>query len=118
MQRTLTLKSNAAEISVPANLEPVSAARARKQAFKIFGIVWGIGALTVPIPLIHFVAVPVCLFSGPLVGWIVYRMWSKTEEWVADVKCPACGKSSTLKVNRYFDQASRRCSCGATWEIS
>lgn len=105
-------------MSILANLVAVSAVQARKQALKILGIVWGIGIITLPVPLIHFVSVPVCLLSGPLVAWIVYRMWSKTEEWVAEVQCPSCGKSTTLKVNRYFDQTSRRCSCGASWNIS
>lgn len=118
MQRTLTLQSASSETTVAATLVAVSPSQARRQALKTLAIIWAIGLITVPIPLVHFVSVPVCLLSGPLVAWIVYRMWSKTEEWIGEVACPACSKVSTLKINRHFDDAQRRCSCGETWKIT
>lgn len=117
MQRTLVLNSEGREHSVTAELVAVTKAQARRQALRILAIVWGVGIVTLPIPLIHFVSVPVCLITGPLVSWIVYRMWSRTEEWVADFSCSACQVPMVLKINRHFDETTRRCTCGVSWSI-
>ncbi len=117
MQRELTLTAEQQKFSITANLVRVTKAQARRYALRILGIVWGIGIVTIPIPLIHFVSVPVCLFAGPLMAWLVYRLWSHTEEWVADFSCGACQVPMVIKVNRHFDETSRRCRCGTSWQI-
>lgn len=72
---------------------------ARKSESVIFGVkwwlgVWGMGILTIIIPLVHFLSVPISLLIGPVVGWKMYQQRS-TSRLVrsGDFSCPKCAKS-------------------------
>lgn len=54
-------------------------------------IAW-LGALvTLPIPGLHFVAVPACLFIGPPLGYVIYKFYNGSTEILSGTgTCPAC----------------------------
>lgn len=60
------------------------------------GFRWCLGAwvgalIALPIPLLHFVAVPACLLAGPPLGYVMYRFYRGSVEIISGAaKCPAC----------------------------
>ena len=53
---------------------------------------WGLAVVTLPIPLVHFVAPPLLILLGPLIGFVVYRLY----HGAVDISqggglCPDCG---------------------------
>lgn len=58
-------------------------------------IFWAIAVAFVPVPAIHFVAVPVFLILGPIMAILAYRV---DRRFVTDasIGCPVCHKSVPL----------------------
>lgn len=61
------------------------------------GICWGVGAVTVIIPLIHFVLPPVMLVLGPVMAWRRYAVRSLNEK--VEGTCPTCGRPMTIELD-------------------
>lgn len=65
-----------------------------KRAFKILGILWGLGLVSILIPLAHFVLVPGFLLAGPPIAFYIYQI----TKMIAGGKgiCPNCGKEFSI----------------------
>ena len=58
---------------------------------------WGVALVALPIPLVHFVAPPLLLLMGPLVGFIAYKVYAGAIDIVSGGgECPNCGVSIDL----------------------
>jgi hypothetical protein len=93
----LRLDAGEAGTDGQAELRAVTPAEAKKKALTVAGICWGIALAMLPIPIVHFIAPPLLLLFGPLLGWIVYRL----NRGAADVTsgggpCPKCGAAISL----------------------
>ncbi len=58
------------------------------RALKLGGIFWGLAAVSVMIPIAHWVLVPGLLLAGPLAAWFKYRQQYETVS--AQGVCPLC----------------------------
>jgi len=61
-----------------------------KRAMKIGGILFGIGIVSVLIPLAHFVLVPAFIIASPIVAWIFFGQTSAVLGGTGT--CPNCKK--------------------------
>lgn len=57
-----------------------------------------LAGLMIPIPIVHFAAIPVVLIGLPAVTFFVYRLYSHGVDLEAEVTCPGCGV--TRKISR------------------
>jgi hypothetical protein len=72
--------------------------QAMKKGLRWMGACWGMALLALPIPFVHFVAVPGLLLSGPLIGTIVYKVHNAAKMIeVANGPCPSCGQEVRVK---------------------
>ncbi len=60
------------------------------------GICWGLAAVTLFIPIAHFVLVPGFLIAGPVAGFMRYRLAETLEEVTGE--CPTCHEQVTIPV--------------------
>ncbi|MEN0059040.1 MAG: hypothetical protein AAGB31_09410 [Bdellovibrio sp.] len=90
-----------------------------RRALKKLGMFWGLALISVPLPVVHFVLVPVFFFVGPLMAHKTYKEEITLES--TTMNCPECGKSVQFNQNSglwplhdfcpecrsriYFDQA-------------
>jgi hypothetical protein len=72
---------------------------ARTKAMKWGGSVLAVGIVMIPIPLIHFVAIPVVLIGMPIISYAVYKMYSNGTDVVGDATCPACQQKLALSIS-------------------
>lgn len=68
-----------------------------RRALAILGLTWLLAALTVLIPIAHFVLVPALLLAGPVLAWMRYRVTERNERVIG--ACPSCGKEFTLELD-------------------
>lgn len=58
---------------------------------------WLAAVLTIPIPIVHFIAPPLLLLAGPIVGIAVIKIFGGAVDITAGGgACPDCGKPITL----------------------
>ncbi|MBM4252100.1 MAG: hypothetical protein FJ146_09030 [Deltaproteobacteria bacterium] len=78
-------------------IRAVPHAEARRKGTMIWAGCWGAALVMLPIPLVHFIAVPLLLLLGPLVGIVVYKITSGAQDIVSGGgKCPDCGSPVDL----------------------
>ena len=68
----------------------------RSKAFRTSGIVLLVGLLMIPIPLIHFLAIPVVLLGAPIVFVVICKLYSGTSGTKGSGPCPSCGAAVDL----------------------
>lgn len=80
-----------------AMLRPVSREQAfRKALLGLFGC-WGLALVTVPIPIVHFIAPPFLLLLGPVVGYAIHKLYKDAVDIIdGGASCPDCQVSVSL----------------------
>jgi hypothetical protein len=64
----------------------------------IFGGVFVLllAGLMIPVPIVHFAAIPVILIGLPSVTFFVYRLYSSGTDLEAGITCPECGTTRQI----------------------
>ncbi len=98
-----------------ADIHVWSAHAARKKGLGWGLCCWGVALAALPIPLVHFIATPLCLLLGPVIGFAVYRIHAGARDIAASTgTCPACGAAVSLRVGvESWPQAVVCTGCGA-----
>ena len=75
----------------------------RAKAFRFSGTVLLLALLMVPIPIIHFVAIPMVLLGPPIVFVAVYKLYGGSSGINGSAPCPSCGAivSLTYQIDRW-----------------
>jgi hypothetical protein len=68
-----------------------------------------IAALMLPIPIVHFAAIPVLLFGLPLAGVITFKMYSKGTDLRGTLSCPECGATRMITRSVAYWPLSLQC---------
>ena len=68
-----------------------------QRALMRLGLLWLLAAITLFIPIAHFVLVPGFLIAGPVMAWLSYRVTQQREQ-VSGI-CPSCDVNVNLKVD-------------------
>lgn len=79
---------NASETKCVVYRRSLSTGERVMRALTILGICWGLAAVTILIPVAHFVLVPGFLLAGPFAAWFRYRPRSLVLGGVGT--CPGC----------------------------
>jgi hypothetical protein len=67
------------------------------RAAKIWAICWGLGAVSVLIPVAHFLLVPAFFVAGPVAA---YSRWRRASAVAGgEGACPSCGASLPIAAN-------------------
>jgi hypothetical protein len=94
-----------------------------KRALKFGGLCWGLSAISILLPLAHFILVPLFFLAGPIVAIVIYKQMAFIEEgqgpcpfcqaiviiskgpmkwpsdgWSTDELCTSCQNNSIIKV--------------------
>ncbi len=78
-------------------LRSVPRAVARRKGLTIWGVSWGAAVMMLPIPLVHFIAVPLLVLLGPIVGITVFKITAGAVDVVSGGgACPDCGSPVNL----------------------
>lgn len=62
---------------------------------KMLGALWGVGVLSVFVPILHFVLPPIFFLLGLTFGFLVWR--TKSEILEGEISCPNCKKVMRLQ---------------------
>jgi hypothetical protein len=80
-----------------AELSTVPREIALRNGVMLWLICWGIAIVTLPIPIVHFIAPPLMLLIGPPLGIGVYKLYNGATDIVGGGGlCPDCGASVTF----------------------
>lgn len=93
--------------------------RASRFGMRWCGFAWLGALICLPIPGLHFVAVPACLFIGPPLGFVIYRFYRGSTEIISgSASCPQC-KADRVFSNQTVDWPyNTSCEhCRADWTI-
>lgn len=89
----------------------LSEAQARKNALKAMALLWGIGVLSIFLPVIHFFSVPLFLIAGLVAFFTLKKRTSRIAE--TELKCPDCGAnidSNQIEIGKdIFDTYCESC---------
>ena len=85
-------KSSQGKIEIVTWTEP----DVRSKAFRFGGTVLVLALLMVPIPLIHFVAIPMVVLGPPIVFVAVYKLYGGSSDTKGSGPCPSCGAAVDL----------------------
>jgi hypothetical protein len=77
-------------------------------ALKWLGISWAIALAFVPLPMLHFIFVPLFLVLGVPAGFFAFRVSERIGE--GQVACPVCGNELKLQNVRYREKFRETCS--------
>jgi len=78
--------------------------RARSmRALRVLGVCWGLAAVSVLIPIAHFLLVPAFFLAGPALGYTKLREHATVLS--ARGICPACGEAQALDVNTAWKES-------------
>ena len=92
---------------------------ARAKAMQWGGAVLLVGVVMIPIPLIHFLSIPVVLIGLPAVSFAVYRLYADATDVVGAAPCPACKETLNLSLTGDRWPAHGVClSCRGPYSIS
>ncbi len=90
-QIPVTFTCNEVVVTSTIKAEYWTSRRAFRLGMKWCGAAWLGALITLPVPLLHFVAVPACLLAGPPLGYVMYRFYRGSTEIISgNGKCPAC----------------------------
>lgn len=67
-----------------------------KRAMKMLGMLWGLAAISLFIPIAHWFLVPSFVLAGPIAATMRYRMTEALGE--ANGRCPSCQQDITLEL--------------------
>lgn len=94
---TIQLESSTKQTQGQAQLHAVPHQVARRKGLIAWLSCWGVALVALPIPLVHFLAPPLLLLMGPLVGFIAYKVYAGAIDIVGGGgECPDCGVSIDL----------------------
>jgi hypothetical protein len=82
---------------------------AQLRAIRYGAAVFAMCLLMLPIPIVHFFAIPVALVGIPLVTFLVYRLYSGGADLSGKVRCPSCGQEIELRAAGDQWPVSRNC---------
>jgi hypothetical protein len=92
----VTVRSISSEpVSVAISLRQLSKHERVVLSLKGLGLFWGLAALSVFIPVMHFILVPMFLLLGPLIAYLNYQKTVFLGDTV--VTCPNCSERLHLK---------------------
>lgn len=95
----ITIKVTSNEVTTTGKItaQPWTKNRAMRLGMRWCGIAWLGALLALPIPGLHFVAVPACLFIGPPLGFVIYKFYRGSVEIVSgSAVCPQCNNERTF----------------------
>lgn len=99
-------------------LRAVTRSEAIKKGVTAWLSCWGIAVVTIPIPLVHFVAPPALLLLGPLAGFGVFKMYNGAVDITGgEAPCPDCSSllPMTSRPERWpYDLICLTCSARST----
>lgn len=75
-------------------VHPLTLKQRLLRSFKIAGMFFMGAVLAVPVPVVHLIMVPLCLFLALLSG--IWKLRQKIEVNAPDLKCPHCGTLQAL----------------------
>jgi len=67
------------------------------RAMKMLGVLWGLGVVSVLVPVAHFLLVPAFLLAGPIAAFMRWRQESSILG--GQGACPACSADMTLEAS-------------------
>lgn len=67
-----------------------------KRGLQRFGFFWLLAAITLFIPLAHFVLVPGFLIAGPVIAYLTYKATFQRDHITGT--CPSCEEKITIKL--------------------
>lgn len=115
------LKSATGESQGQVTLQMVSRQHAVRKGIRAWVICWIIGVVTLPIPLVHFVAPPLLLILGPAVGFVMFRIHNNAVDLVGgEAACPECQAPlvfETRSAQWPMDLACRQCNARLTMQV-
>lgn len=80
-----------------AELKVVGREQAVKKAAFVWVGSWLAAAAAIPIPIVHFIAPPLLLIGGPILGFFVFKLYDgATDVTGGRCACPSCGKAWDL----------------------
>lgn len=82
---------------------------ARGRALRYGGAVLLMCVLMIPIPIVHFFAIPVALLGVPLVTFLVYRLYSGGADLSGKIVCPSCSQPIDVRASGDYWPVSRNC---------
>ncbi len=68
----------------------------RQKAIRTLAITWLLAAISLLIPMVHFVLSPLLFIAGPLLAWHQYRL--KEQTLAAEGECPLCHETIDIKL--------------------
>jgi len=111
--------TDSAPTSTIATLFVWTKARAVAKAWKMAGLVLAAAALMIPIPIVHFFAIPVVFIGAPVVWFGVYKLHVDGTDIEGDGICPKCQAPLPLKGSADRWPLSKTCqSCRSTVSVS
>lgn len=96
-QRPVVIKSGEQEREGVLRLQVFSPQNRAMRAAKVWGLCWLLAAITLFIPIAHFVLVPGFLLAGPIWAFKRYGVTSALEQVTGH--CPNNGEEITLKLD-------------------
>ena len=115
----ITVTSNEVTTSSKITVTQWTKHRASRFGMRWCGFAWLGALICLPIPGLHFVAVPACLFIGPPLGFVIYRFYSGSIEIISgSAICPQC-KAERVFANQTVDWPyNTACEhCRADWTV-
>ncbi len=67
------------------------------RAMKTLGVLWGLGVVSVLVPVAHFLLVPAFLLAGPIAAFMRWRQ--ETSVLGGQGTCPACSANMALEAS-------------------
>ena len=90
---TLSIVDGGPQKSGTARLKYISKAEGTKMMLIIWFSMWALAAATIPIPIVHLIAPPTLFLLGPIIGFVVAKLFAdKTDVLIDEPACPGCGK--------------------------
>jgi hypothetical protein len=88
------------KLSILCELVPADKGEALASGLKFgFGAL-GLTLLTIFIPIVHFVSVPLGLIFSPIIGFAVYKIYSMSQQLSGSFQCPSCQSPQKFLVEK------------------
>ncbi len=93
---------------------------AMKKALNGLWICWGLAILSLPIPLVHFVSVPILIIAGPIAVYAIFKMYMGSVDVLSGAgTCPDCHAQVFLEAKTAIWPQSLTCSqCQAPLQVN
>lgn len=110
----IVIFSQTAKSTGTVNLKILPKEKARVNAISACAACWGLALVTLPVPILHFIAPPLLILMGPISALIIYKLFAgavdvlggqgtcpdcmisvsiepRSERWPVDILCSGCG---------------------------